>query len=144
MKKYSMLFLVLSLISNSVMSQTRKEVQVAKAVESLKESMIRADSAGLSALVADSLSYGHSSGKIENKATFIQSITSGRSVFVSIELLNQHIQVYQHTAVVRHVFQAITNDSGKPGKVKLSIVTVWIRHKGRWQLITRQAVKIPD
>jgi len=139
-----MLFFVLTLISNSVISQTRKEIQVAKAVENLKEAMIRADSAGLSELVADSLSYGHSSGKVENKAAFIQSIVSGKSVFVSIELLNQHIQVYPHTAVVRHIFQAVTNDSGKPGKVKLSIVTVWIREKSRWQLITRQAVKIPD
>ena len=127
--------------SNSGVAQNKKETAVAKAVEDLKNAMISADSAKLAALVADDLSYGHSGGKIEDKATFIQTLVSGHSDFITIELTEQNIKLYGNTAVVRHILNAVTNDNGKPGSVKLSILTVWNKQKGKWKMVARQAVR---
>ena len=127
--------------SNSGIAQNKKETAVAKAVEDLKNAMISADSAKLVSLVADDLSYGHSGGKIEDKATFIQTLVSGHSDFVTIELTEQKIKLYGNTAVVRHILNAVTNDNGKPGSVKLSILTVWNTQKGKWKMVARQAVR---
>ena len=126
---------------NSGIAQNEKETAVAKAVEDLKNAMISADSAKLAALVADDLSYGHSGGKIEDKATFIQTLVSGHSDFITIELTEQNIKLYGNTAVVRHILNAVTNDNGKPGSVKLSILTVWNKQKGKWKMVARQAVR---
>ena len=128
-------------MANSGIAQNKKETAVAKAVEDLKNAMISADSAKLVSLVGDDLSYGHSGGKIEDKATFIQTLVSGHSDFVTIELTEQKIKLYGNTAVVRHILNAVTNDNGKPGSVKLSILTVWNTQKGKWKMVARQAVR---
>jgi len=142
MYKKIMILMVAGLIaSNSGVAQNKKETAVAKAVEDLKNAMISADSAKLAALVADDLSYGHSGGKIEDKATFIQTLVSGHSDFITIELTEQNIKLYGNTAVVRHILNAVTNDNGKPGSVKLSILTVWNKQKGKWKMVARQAVR---
>ena len=47
------------------------------------------------------------------------------------------------TAIVRHLFDADTNDNNKPGHVTLKIMTVWQKQGSKWILLARQAVKPP-
>ena len=117
---------------------------VAKAVECLRQVMISADSVALDKIAADSLSYGHSSGKVQNKKEFIHSFTSGASVFTAIDFTGQTITISGNTAIVRHILSAATNDAGKgPGTVKLGVLLVWVKNGKEWQLLARQAVKVP-
>lgn len=141
-KQIIFLFFLFSLFQADAEAQSRKEKAVANAVESLRMAMIEADSATLDALTQSVLSYGHSSGRVENKASFIRSLVSGVSDFVTIELSEQTVQIEDKTAIVRHVMSAKTNDNGKPGTVKLAILTVWEKENFRWKLLARQAVRI--
>ncbi|MDB5232469.1 MAG: hypothetical protein JWN76_3274 [Chitinophagaceae bacterium] len=128
--------------ATSTPAQTKKELKVQAAVESLRKAMIDADVAQLDKLVSEDLSYGHSGGNIQTKAQFIDAIKSGSSDFVTIDLTNQTVKVTGNTAVVRHALSATTNDNGKPGTVKLSVMLVWIKTHGGWKLLARQAVKV--
>ncbi|MDE3252961.1 MAG: nuclear transport factor 2 family protein [Bacteroidota bacterium] len=141
--KYLFLLGFFSLFSLSVLAQSKEVTAVAKAVERLRVAMIDADKPVLEEMVSDSLSYGHSTGRIENKDLFVGNIVSGKSDFVTIQLLEQTISVVHNNAIVRHILDATTNDSGKPGTVKLKILLVWTKEKGKWILLARQAVKIP-
>lgn len=134
--------LFIFLFSNKTMSQSKNEKAVADAVKGLTKAMIDADKSMLEKYTSDKLSYGHSSGVVQNQNEFIDAITSGRSDFVTIDLTDQTISVTDKTAIVRHKLSAITNDGGKPGTVKLSILLVWQKLHGNWKLIARQAVKI--
>jgi|SRR5690606_2328476 len=118
--------------------------QIEKTVESLMQAMIHADGDALHRLTAEKLSYGHSSGKVESKAQFIESLLSGESDFEDIKLADQTVEVVGNTAIVRHVLSAQTNDRGKgSGTVKLNILLVWVKEKGQWLLLARQAVRVP-
>lgn len=141
-KKILTVFTILIMIGLQSFSQSKDEKAVAQAVESLRNAMINGDQNALNGVADDALSYGHSSGKVENKKDFVESIGSGKSDFVTIELTNQTIQVAGKTAVVRHMLSATTNDGGKPGTVKLSILLIWQKQKGNWKLLARQAVKV--
>jgi hypothetical protein len=66
---------------------------VAQAVAALTKAMLAADKARLEALTADQLSYGHSSGKVEDKATFVGVVASKKTVYKSIELSRQTVVV---------------------------------------------------
>ncbi|MVM31306.1 DUF4440 domain-containing protein [Spirosoma sp. HMF4905] len=132
---------LVAVTTNSV-AQSKDQTAVSQAVEHLRLLMISPDKAKLEAIAADDLSYGHSSGKIEDKAAFVEALTSGTSDFVSIELVDQTITVVDNTALVRHKLMGETLDKGKPGQVKLSVLLVWIKQKGNWKLLARQAVKI--
>jgi hypothetical protein len=139
------LIMINSVKPQLVKAQSKKSVEeVAVVVESLRKAMVDADSLALDKLTADGLSYGHSSGVLQSKAEFIHSIASGASDFVTIDLSEQKITLSGNTAIVRHVLSATTNDAGKgPGKVKIGILLVWIKNKSGWQLLARQAVKLP-
>ena len=129
-------------IMNIAMAQSKEEAAVTAAVENLKKAMIDGDKAGLQNITADQLSYGHSSGRVEDKATFVDNIVSGKSDFVTIDLTNQTIAISGDAAIVRHTLAATTNDGGNPGSVKLNILLIWQKQKGQWKLLARQAVKI--
>jgi ketosteroid isomerase-like protein len=140
-KKIIYLLLLIIISSNQTIAQSNKEKEVASAVAGLTKAMIDGNKAMLEKYTSDKLSYGHSSGVVQNKNEFVEAIVSGKSDFVTIDLTNQVISVSGNTAIVRHILSATTNDSGKPGTVKLSILLVWQKMHGQWKLLARQAVK---
>jgi hypothetical protein len=142
MKFYCLLlaFCSMSLIS---LAQSKDEKAVAAQVELLRKAMVDADKSTLEKLTDAKLSYGHSSGKLEDKTSFVSNIVSGNSDFISITLADQTIAVTGSTAIVRHTLVAETNDGGKPGNVRLHVLLVWAREGSQWKLLGRQAVKTP-
>jgi len=137
------IFFAISMIAIPALSQSKKEKQVTAAIEQLRIAMIDGDRSKLEHIVNDQLSYGHSSGLVENKQEFIEKIVSGKSDFVTIDLAEQSVAVSGKTAIVRHILNAKTNDSGKPGEVHLKIMLVFQKMNGGWKLLARQAVKMP-
>jgi ketosteroid isomerase-like protein len=130
-----------TVIGFSSIAQSADRKAVWEAVENLRVAMIDADKTALYKLTSDSLSYGHSSGRIETKSEFIGNLLSGKSDFVTIDLTDQTISISGDAAIVRHVLSATTNDSGKPGTTKLKVLLIWQKEKGVWKLLARQAVK---
>lgn len=135
------LFQFSSLAQNS--SQSKEETAVAARVETLRQAMIDADGAKLKELTSSGLSYGHSSGLVQNQATFIEKIVNGESDFVTIEFQNQTIEIVGDAAIVRHNLAAHTKDGGVDKDIKIGIMLVWQKQKNKWLLIARQAYKLP-
>lgn len=143
MKKLHLLLVACLLFTVNVFAQSKDEQDVSNAVEFMRKAMIDGNRASLTSLAADDLSYGHSSGKIQDKKEFVEAIASGASDFVTIDLTNQTIKVSGNTAIVRHVLSAKTNDGGKPGATVLGIMLIFQKQKGEWKLLARQAYKLP-
>jgi len=121
-------------------TQTGKETAVSAAVEALRKAMVAGDKPALEKLAMDELSYGHSSGRLENKAEFIATLTSGKAGFSAIELGDQTVNVVDKIALVRHVFNGTRRKEGD--KMKLAILTVWLQQPDQWKLLARQAAKL--
>jgi ketosteroid isomerase-like protein len=142
MKKSILLFFLLALAGSSF-AQSKAEQQVADAVTAWRKAMLDADKAGLEAILAPELSYGHSNGKIEDKAMLVKAISTGESDFITMELSEQSIKIAGKTAIVRHKLAGDINDGGKPGSVKLFVLQVWQKQGASWLLLARQAVRQP-
>jgi ketosteroid isomerase-like protein len=123
-------------------SQSPEETKVAQAVESLRKAMVDADATTLASLTSDVLSYGHSSGTLEDKTAYINAITSKKNDFKSIEQSNQTIKMKGGIAIVRHTFKAELLVNGTPVSPNIGVLQVWQKEKGKWKLIARQAYKI--
>ena len=117
------------------------EADVAKATEMLKQALLDGKRQALENIAANELTYGHSSGLIEDKAAFVEALASGKSDFVSINISEQVVKVVGNTATVRHKLSGDVVSNGTPSKISLSILLVWIKVKGEWKLLARQAVK---
>ena len=132
-----------ALTSLPARAESADAAAVAEAVASLTKAMLAADKAKLESLVADQLSYGHSSGRLQDKADFIDVIVAKKTIYKSIELTNQTVAVVGNDAIVRHAWasESGTGD-GKWNVSKIGVLQVWQKQGGSWKLLARQAFKV--
>jgi hypothetical protein len=142
MKQIFFVFVLLFGVATRVAAQEMGDPTLVQAVEDLRKAMVDPTKGALDKLTMNDLSYGHSSGLIQDREAFEEALLSGASDFVSIDLSDQTYKVVGNTAWVRHTLSAVTNDGGKTGEAHLKVLLVWMKYKGQWRLLARQAVKI--
>lgn len=139
-------YLFISLLFLSIFTSCRqpnREKEVAAAVEVFRKGIVVADKELLESITADELVYGHSSGKVQNKAEFITEIISGQPLdYLTIDLADQAIKIVGTTAVVRHILTSETSNNGTPGHLKIGNMLIWQKQHGKWKLLARQAYKL--
>lgn len=131
-------------LSTPALAASADEEAVAKKVEAFRLAQIAADAKALGALCWDDLSYSHSSGKVEDKATFITNATDGKSKFLSIEYKDPTIKVVGPAAIVRFHWiaeQEMAAD-GKKVPTNLHILMNWQKQGDEWKLLSRSATKL--
>jgi len=105
---------------------------------------INRDSAALEGLMADKVTYGHSSAKIENRSEMIAGAIHSPATFKNFMMDSATVFFEgKNTAVVRHVLKATSVDmQGKESPLHLNVLQVWVMQKNQWKLMARQAVKL--
>ena len=120
------------------------EEAVAKNVEAFRKAQIAANAEALAALCAAELSYSHSDGHVEDKATFIANATNGKSKTLSLEYQDLKIAVVGPAAIVRFhwVGESETISDGKKNSTNLHILMNWQKQGGEWKLLSRASTKL--
>jgi ketosteroid isomerase-like protein len=137
---YSFVLILVTVVV--VHAQSNDEKEVTATVDRFINALVNADKTLLEELTATELSYGHSSGKEENKTQFIGRIASGVVDFITIDITDQSIKLAGKIAMVRHVFTSKLVDDGKALDVRIGVMMVWQKQKGKWKLLARQAYKL--
>ena len=138
------ILLITSLLIHPLAMADSSETELLnKKIEQLRIAMIDGDAKALRELSSPLLSYGHSSGNIEDQQAFIEKIASGKSDFVTMELADQTISISGDVALVRHNLNADIKDGGVPNTIHLGVLLVWQKSMGQWKLLARQAFKYP-
>jgi len=122
------------------------EQQVLQAEKDRFAAMIKGDRAALERLLADDLTYTHSSALFESKAEFIKSVTGGTIDYVSIvpSESDWKVRVSGNTAIVNGVAAVNVIDTGKDLKIKIRYTTIHANRGGSWQLQAWQATRFPQ
>jgi len=115
---------------------------VDKAVEALRKAVLEQDKARLEQLAADQLSYGHSDGRVESKAKFIDGVMTRKAIVKSISFPELTVAVVGNAAIARHLFEAESETDGKLASVKIGALQVWQKQDGTWKLLARQGFKL--
>ena len=119
-----------------------EEAGVKEAVEALRLAALKADKAKLEALAADQVSYGHSDGRVQNKAEFIDGVVNRKAVVKSIDFPELKITMAGNNAIARHLYVSESETDGKPNSVKIGVLAVWQKQDGGWKLLARQGYKL--
>ena len=98
--------------------------------------MVAADGVVLDELFDDRSIYTHSSGTTDTKSEYIESLTSGRLKYHSIERSGQEITMYENTAVIKVGTKLQITNAGGDRTITGQGTCVWIREGGRWRFIT--------
>ncbi|HTD91326.1 MAG TPA: nuclear transport factor 2 family protein [Burkholderiales bacterium] len=143
-KFLSLLVVVLTLLTGMQMvrAQSGDDAAVAQAVESLRKAALDKDQKQFAALLSDQLSYGHSAGRLENKAVFIAGATKPNYRWKSIDLTDHTNKVVGNIAIVRHNMAGESETDGKSNSVKIGVLMIWQKEQGTWRLLARQAYRL--
>ena len=116
---------------------------VVKAAELKRfEAAQKSDLDALGQLLADDLTYTHSTGVLETKAVFLDSLKLGKLQFKKIEPADLQVRVYATTAVINGTAKISVVSEGQPKDVHIRFTDVWVSHAGRWQMVAWQSTKL--
>jgi len=120
------------------------EDAVGKNVEAFRAAQFAANAEALASLCAAELSYSHSDGRVEDKATFIANATNGKSKFLSLEYQDTKIRVVGPAAIVRFhwVGEQEAVADGKKSSTNLHILMNWQKQAADWKLLSRASTKL--
>jgi Domain of unknown function (DUF4440) len=145
MRRYVIVAVMLALAPVLSAQSGKVEQQVLQAEKDRFAAMIKADRPALEKLLADDLTYTHSSALFETKEQFIKSVTSGNIDYVSIQPseADWKVRVNGNTAIVNGVAAVNVIDTGKDLKIKIRYTTIHTNRGGNWQLQAWQATRFP-
>ena len=141
MQKFFIILLIgLSPLLSFAQDNSQKQTEVMMKMLELRNALINKDSVSLDDVLANDVSYGHTSGLIQTKSQLIRSVVSKEQDYKNIIPSDMNIRIYDNTAVVTMKSSVIMNYQGKPLTMDMYITLTWIK-KNKWQLVARQSVK---
>jgi hypothetical protein len=118
------------------------------AVRAADDERVAATKAGtrerLDAIFSDELSYGHSSGKLDTKASYIESLVSRKTVYDSIEYTTRNF-LPAAPGIVLMTGRVLIHSRNGDQKVEndLNFLAVWREENGHWRFLAWQSCKNP-
>jgi hypothetical protein len=139
-KRLLLITVVVSLVAFAGPVNPGDEKAVITAEKQYADAMVKGDTATLEKLLSDDLSYTHSSAMMETKADVLKAISSGKTKYKSIDFNTTKVRQYGDTIITNHEMVFAQPDRS----TKVYVTMVWVKQRGGWQLVQRQATRLPD
>ncbi len=103
--------------------------------------MVSKDLTTLAAMLADDLSYSHSSGRTDTKASFLDLVRSGH--YLGVDFPEREVVSCDDAVIVRGRAQMPVHQGGADLSYPIRFLDVYVSRNGGWQLVAWQATRIP-
>jgi ketosteroid isomerase-like protein len=134
---------VLLLAATALLHAASTEDQVKAAVDQWRTAVIKKDQATLDKLIHPSVTYSHSNALMENKAEMIAAFLKPTTTYHAIDMADTTYRVFGNTALVQTKMTVNNTQNGEKKTLPLSVLMVWVKEKGIWQLAARQSTRLP-
>lgn len=119
----------------------KAEKEVMAAMEAWRQAMMKKDGAALSRLYHEDISYGHSSGLVEDRAQAVNHIVTTKSDYAAVDFVDTKVKVQGNLALVNGRVNYREVADGKTTHVRMFVLHVWLRTSQGWQMIGRQSTR---
>jgi uncharacterized protein (TIGR02246 family) len=133
---------LLAAAAQPALAQSPDEAAV-RAVEDRRiKALVEDDFATLDAIFADDLHYTHSSTVVDDKASYMAALRTGKTKYESIDREPARVRIYGDTALMTGT--AVVGLRGRPEKLPLRYTLVYVRQGGQWRMVAWQSTRRPD
>ncbi len=134
--------MLLALAGNGLRAQAPAAEQAVRQVEDPRiKAMIDDDFAVLEAVLADDLTYGHSNGVVDTKASYMATLRSGKTKYQAIDRAPSVVRIYGDTAIVTGT--ATVSLRGQAAPFTLRYTLAYVMRDGQWRMVTWQSTRLP-
>ena len=120
------------------------EADVLRADAGRFEAMVRADWTALDAVLAEDLTYVHSTARLESKAEHVANLRAGKPHYRGIAPRERRARVHGGVGVVNGVSEMHVERDGKAQHFTVRYLAVYARAGGHWRMIAWQSTRQPD
>jgi len=106
--------------------------------------MVRKDVAFLNEVLADDLMYTHSSGNLDTKASFIESLTSGRLAYEAAAPEGLGVRLFGDVAVLTGTARIRVHVQEKSLDLHIRFTDVYVKRQAGWQMVAWQATRLSE
>ena len=133
---------LLAAAAQPALAQSPDEAAV-RAVEDRRiKALVEDDFATLEAIFADDLHYTHSSAVVDDKASYMAALRSGKTKYETIDREPARVRVYGDTALMTGT--AVVGLRGRAEKLSLRYTLVYVRQAGQWRMVAWQSTRRTD
>ncbi|MFN4146194.1 MAG: nuclear transport factor 2 family protein [Runella sp.] len=149
MKNFTKLFLIVAILSlwltksYVILAQNAAAAKVEALERQRFEAMVGQNFAVLDPMLADDLYYCHSSGLIDTKTSFLQSLKEGKLIYKEMTPEKINVRVYGKTAVITGFCKMKAISNGQEISTRFHYTDVYVKNKSGWQLVTWQSLRLP-
>ena len=141
--RFTLTLLALGLLVAPLGFAGADEDAVLKNVETFRAAQAAGKADAIAPLLAEDLSYSHSSGAVDDKAKLLSGITNANYKWTSLEYKNPTVKVVGSAAIVRFNFVGEQEFAdGRKTPQNLAILMNWQKQGGEWKLLSRSATKL--
>ena len=114
-----------------------------KAEETRRQAMLESNTQKLGMLMADNMTYTHSSGIIDSKQAYLQLLSSGTVTYETVTFNNLNIQLIGQVGLISGTMKAGLIRAGARKQIATAYLAVWEHVSGDWLLRAVQATSLP-
>jgi hypothetical protein len=107
------------------------------------EAMVATDTATLERVLADDLSYGHTSGRMQGKSELLDALHSGALRYQAFTTDETAARAYGCAGIVTGKALVEIDSGGRVDSFTLRYTATYARRHGRWVLVAYQSVRLP-
>jgi ketosteroid isomerase-like protein len=120
------------------------EAEVLSADDRRFEAMRKADWPALEAVLADDLTYVHSTARLETKAEHVGNLKAGKPHYRGIAPRERKVRVHGGVGVVNGVSEMHVENAGKEQRFTVRYLAVYAKAGSAWRMIAWQSTRVPD
>jgi hypothetical protein len=104
---------------------------------------VDADVDTLGRMTTDDMTYTHSSARVDTKASFLDSLKSGRVDYQSIVPEERTVRLYGDAAVVAGIAHVLVRAEGNDIDVRLRFTELYVKQDGQWRMALWHSTRVP-
>jgi ketosteroid isomerase-like protein len=124
--------------------ESSAEADVLRADDRRFEAMRKEDWPGLETVLADDLTYVHSTARLESKAEHVGNLRAGKPHYRGIAPRERKARVHGSVGVVNGVSEMHVENSGKEQRFTVRYLAVYAKSGNDWRMIAWQSTRVPD
>ena len=145
MKLVSRLLFLLAAAVSALSAADDKLIAAVRAADDERIAATQAaDPARLNAIFSDALHYAHSSGKIDTKSSYVDSITNRTSVYASYDYVRRDfLPAGDGVVLMTGRVRINAGSAAATNLLDLNFLAVWREEGGKWRFLAWQSCKNP-
>jgi ketosteroid isomerase-like protein len=120
------------------------ETQVLQADDGRFEAMRAEDWSAFDAVLADELTYCHSTARLESKAEHVANLRARKPRYRNVSARERKVRIHGDVGLINGIADIHVENDGKENRFTVRYLAVYQKSGDAWRMLAWQSTRLPD